>query len=206
MDKEEKYIRSIAGKSFSDEEYRMLRNEQNLRLEMINSHGFTIISLAFVFFSAILVFVGKIFELAAIEHSVLGKSIWIDSVVIFTISAFCLLPIFLISCLSVKYEDALIQIISVAAYCKVFYEFPSMICNENKNNKKILARELFHCNNSAVNSRQFASEYFLISLATIILSFIITLTLICCAYTTNGYFQENTVNSVAALCVCRVLY
>lgn len=205
MEKEEKFIRSIAGRSFSDEEYRMLRSEQNLRIEMINGHGFSVISFVLVFFSAIFVFVCEILKLACKETSVLGQNIWVDTVIVLAISILCLLPIFLVYCLSAKYEDALRQIVSVGAYCRVFYEFPSMI-RDSKENKNILAWEMFHCNSAVPKAKLFTSEYLLISIATAILSFAITLALICCSYIINGFFEDNVLNSVAALCVFIIVY
>ncbi len=193
----------LKDRQFSETEYQALRQEQNLRIEMIYTHGFTLASLVLVFFSAIFVFVGNICELSLNNCPVLSQNIWIDSVISFVVSVFCLLPVALVFCFSAKNEDNLRQIISCAAYQKVFFEFPSLLSKKIKDGKDtgILGWEMLHCQQKIPKAKFIAAEYFVIAIASIILSLFLGLALCLYSYFSNDYYSNslNVINS--ALCI-----
>lgn len=205
-----KEIADLTGRTFGKDEYAALRHEQCLRLEMAYNHGFTLTSIILVFFSAIFVFVGVIFKLALKNESIIGKEISVDSLIVLAIVIFCLFPIFLIYYFSAKYEDNLRQVVSVGAYLRVFYEYPSIL-NRGKTDKsdtEILGWELFHCNSSVPKAKLISAEYIIISIASFVLGLSIGVALFGCAYLTNEhyYYAENLAASIAVICVFLILF
>ena len=109
----------LRGKTFDTAEYEALRREMDYRVNVAYGHGFTLISVILVFFSAIFVFIAEILKMAMEPDSIFGVSIWYELGVVFAISVFCAVPVFIVNSFSVKYEDHLRQICNIAASQKV---------------------------------------------------------------------------------------
>ncbi len=82
----------LHGKTFDTSEYEALRREMDYRVNVAYGHGFTLISVILVFFSAIFVFIAEILKMAMEPDSIFGVSIWYDLGVVFAISVFCPFP------------------------------------------------------------------------------------------------------------------
>lgn len=137
----------LRGKTFDTAEYEALRREMDYRVNVAYGHGFTLISVILVFFSAIFVFIAEILKMAMEPDSIFGVSIWYDLGVVFAISVFCAVPVFIVYSFSVKYEDNLRQICNIAAYQKVFHEYPSLIRREvSDQTVGVKGWEMLHCN------------------------------------------------------------
>lgn len=177
------------GKEFSDKEYEALRNEAKMRTELPQTHGYTLASITLVFFAAIFAFCEDLYSIVSSEGSIVGRYIVIDCLFAFAIIIFCGLPTLLIHPFSVKFHDNIRQIVSIAAYCRVFYEYPTMIKNSDPNTEKpqnrdtgVKSWELLHCNSVIPHGNWFAFEFYIISWASIFLSFIFGTILFGCIF------------------------
>ena len=172
----------LHGKTFDTSEYEALRREMDYRVNVAYGHGFTLISVILVFFSAIFVFIAEILKMAMEPDSIFGVSIWYDLGVVFAISVFCAVPVFIVYSFSVKYEDNLRQICNIAAYQKVFHEYPSLIRREvSDQTVGVKGWEMLHCNPDVPQAKVIASEYVAVSVVAVVLSTLLWLALSICS-------------------------
>lgn len=222
---------SLNGKQFDETEYKCLRDEQNKRLDLAFNHGLTVTSIILVFFAAIFVFVGDFYTIATdTEKSIIGQNIFTDIIILVVIAFFCGLPTIIIKPFSVKFHDNIRVITNIGAYCRVFYEYPSLIFNKNKSDindnnsnnndctpqkkNKAYGWELLHGNSVVPQANSFATEYFIIALISIILSVTFSCVLYACIFTFHSdYFNSPlgyvvlifSMLVVAAYWICLIL-
>lgn len=199
----------LRGKTFDTAEYEALRREMDYRVNVAYGHGFTLISVILVFFSAIFVFIAEILKMAMEPDSIFGVSIWYDLGVVFAISVFCAVPVFIVYSFSVKYEDNLRQICNIAAYQKVFHEYPSLIRREvSDQTVGVKGWEMLHCNPDVPQAKVIASEYVAVSVVAVVLSTLLWLALsICSCVMRPQYFRNRQLaGSVAAICIFFLLF
>lgn len=199
----------LRGRTFDTAEYEALRREMDYRVNVAYGHGFTLISVILVFFSAIFVFIAEILKMAMDPDSIFGISIWYDLGVVFAISVFCAVPVFIVYSFSVKYEDNLRQICNIAAYQKVFHECPSLIGKAGSDPAAgVRGWEMLHCNPDVPQAKVIASEYVAISAVAVVLSAILWLALsVCSCVMRPQYFGSGQLaGSVAAVCVFFLLF
>lgn len=178
---------NCANKKFSDDEFKTLRNEQEMRIKMVFSQGFTLAGIVLVFWAAIFAFCKDLLDIINTENSIIGKSAIIDCVIALVIIFFCSVPTLLTFSFSVKYHDNIRQIVSIANYIRVFYEYPTLIAknseiSENDKNEKteILGWETLHCNHNIPHGKYLAYEYNIIAAGSTILTIIFTIALFSC--------------------------
>lgn len=169
-------------KSFNEIEFQTLRNEMNTRLDIAYGHGFTLAAVILVFWAAIFTFSKDLYDLAAASDSIIGKSAFVDGLVVCAVVLFCGIPTLLIYPFSIKYRDNIRQIISIATYIRVFFEYPSFIKRKEKgkDSPKVFGWELLHCNHNIPHGNHLAIEYFIISVASIILATVFGAALVAC--------------------------
>ena len=126
-EKEDNSLANLKGRRFSDTEYNNLRNEQNKRIDMAFNHGLTVASIMLVYLAALLVAIYYFCQIAMNDSSIIGKDAFADCLIAAVIIMLCGLPTFIIEPFSVKFHDNIRQIVSIANYVRVFYEFPSLI-------------------------------------------------------------------------------
>lgn len=183
-------------KQFNEMEFQALRNEQNMRLDMAYNHGYVMAAMILVFWAAIFAFCKDFYEIASAEDSIIGKSAFIDSIIACTIAVFCGIPALIIYPYSVKYHDNIRQIVSIATYIRVFYEYPSLIAGiekaKNNNDKpKVNGWELVHCSHNIPRGNYLTIEYFIISIASILISLIFGGALFACIIGVDHNFIEG---------------
>lgn len=196
-----KYV-DLSNAEFSDKEYSALREEISQRMNIVYNHGFTLASIILVFFSATLVFVGKIIEIAMSAGSIFGSTLFFDLSVVLAIAAFSGFPVLLVNRYSVKYEENLRQICNISAYQKIYYEYPSML--KRSESGKILGWELLECNAEKKDTKVIGSEYVAISIMSLVLYVALSIALGICAcipQRTNWFSCEKAVASTIALCL-----
>ena len=194
----------LHGRKFDDKEYECLRQELGSRLEMIHSHGFTLISIVLVFFSAMFVLVGGLLKLAVESKAVLGYNIITDSLICIAVVVLCAFPIPLVYCFSGKYEDNLRQIVSISEYQKVFFEYPTLICDAKKTD--VAAWELLHCNGSVPKAKIITGEYLAISIADLLVCVIAGIALLAFSYSSKGYLTGNNGGNIATAIIAAVFF
>lgn len=191
-------------RTFDDAEYSTLREEMIYRINVAYGHGFTLISVVLIYFSAIFLFIPDILSFAMEENSVFGQSMWFDFVFVFAIAASFTVPVFIVYAFSVRYEDNLRQICNLAAFQKVFHEFPSMLKSDDAD-KKIKAWELLHCNSNIPKAKVIALEYVAISVTSAVLSFFTGVLLAICISMMNSEFRNDPFNFGAVICFFSIL-
>lgn len=197
---------SCKDKEFSRAEYESLRSEMNMRVSMGYSHGFTLATIMLVFWAAIFAFCKDLFDLATASDSIIGKSAIIDIPILLVIVFFCSIPCLLVYPFSVKYNDNIRQIVNIACFLRVFYEYPSLIRNEKKTEEgkaQVIGWEMLHCNHNIPQGNMLALEYVIISIGSIILSFVLGFTLFACVFG-NEYLVARPVESYIA-CILGVV-
>lgn len=203
MKNEYQYI-DCSGMLFNEIEFKALRNEQQMRVEMAYNHGHILAGIILVFWAAIFAFCKDLYDIASAADSVIGKSALIDSLIACGITVFCGIPTLIIYPFSVKYHDNIRQIVSIATYIRVFYEYPSFIkekneAEENKDKPKVNGWELIHCSHNIPRGNFLAIEFYVISIASIILSTLLWAALFACIFGINHNYIEgcfsNTINS-----------
>ncbi|MDE6585718.1 MAG: hypothetical protein K2K80_03460 [Clostridia bacterium] len=199
-------------KVFSETEYNNLRNEQNKRVDIAFSHGFTVATITLVFFAGIFAFMGDFFKFLVDTESgktVVGLYAVIDCSIIFAVAFFCGLPNLLILPFSFKYHDNIRVLTNIGAYCRVFYEYPSLISKIEKEDKKkknnpekpdndkedkkpkVFGWELLHCNGVIPHGNWVAKEYCIISVASLVLSVVMGVVLFACVAHFHTDFFAN---------------
>ena len=127
-------------------EYIRLHDELFKRMEWLFSQGYTLVSMVAVFWSITLSVLGTFLTNRLPSSS--PFVFFIPLLVVFLVG----LPAILVFPFSVKYQDSLRTVVSLAAYLRVFYELPSMLkkktYEKNRNGEKqhaIYAWETLHC-------------------------------------------------------------
>lgn len=205
------------GKIFSSTEYNNLRNEQNKRVDIAFSHGFTVATITLVFFAGIFAFMCDFIKFLVdtdSDKTIVGLSACIDCLIILAVVVFCGLPNLLILPFSFKFHDNIRVLTNIGAYCKVFYEYPSFIKNvkedeikgNNVSNKdgnktdntnkeyKMFGWELLHCNSIIPHGNWIAKEFFIISVASMILSVMCGIDLFACVVAFHANFFSEIIN------------
>lgn len=181
-------------KSFNDIEYQALRNEQNKRVDMAYNHGYLLAGIILVFFAAIFAFCKDLFDIASNADSIIGKSAIIDSLITCVVIFFCGIPSLIVYPYSVKYHDNIRQIVSIATYLRVFYEYPSIIKNiekeEEKDKFKVNGWELIHCSHNIPRGNFLAIELYVITIASIILATLFGIALFSCMIGSKFFFDN----------------
>ncbi len=167
-------------RNFDDLEYQSLRNELNVHIDMAYKQSFTIISIVLVYYAAIFAFYKDIYNL------IINTNVLSGSILSWTIMLICGLPTILIFPFSVKYHDNIRSIICIATYCKIFYEFPTMLKTETP----VKAWELIHCNSMIPYGRMFASIHYIISWAGTILCGVFGAHIILSIINMYGFFNN----------------
>ncbi len=191
------------GKLYSEHEYAFLRDEQNRRLEMAYTHGFTVATIVLVFWAAIFAFCGNLYDMTIGSESIFGRMMWIDCIVTFVIILFCSVPALIMVPFAVRYHDNIRVIINIGAYKKLFYEYPSLIKAKeetgNSDSLKVYSWELLHCNRVIPKGNWIAYEYFLIALFTVVLSVILGVVLFACIFFIPHEYHNSPVNWVIGI-------
>lgn len=171
-----------ADKCFSVEEYRTLKNEQSMRTKMVFTNGFTLVGIVLVFWAAIFAFCKDLLDLITAEGSLIGKSAIIDCIIALAIIFFCSVPTILAFAFSVKYRDNIRQIVNIANFIKVFYEYPTMIKENSENAVKddLFGWETLHSIRDNGKEKFTAVEYAVISIGSLILTLIFGIALFSC--------------------------
>lgn len=112
---------------FTENEYISIRTELIERIKLLNSQSFTVLATVVSFWAIGLTF--KVQILAKLSALSVTQQVFIDflSTIIF------LIPIFLFIPLSSKSGENLLQIASLSAYIKVFFDYPVEIGKINTN-------------------------------------------------------------------------
>lgn len=184
MDKANDII-SFEGKIFSEEEFRTLRSEQDMRIKMVFSNGYTLAGIILVFWAALFTLCKDLIEIANANNSLIGKSALMDCAITLGIVVFCSIPALLAFAFSIKYHDNIRQIVSIANYIRVYHEYPSMIRKtQNTDEKKcgIFGWEVLHCNHEIPNGKFIAYEYGIIAIASLIMSMLLGGALFACVW------------------------
>ena len=184
---------SCKDKEFSRAEYESLRSEMNMRVNMAYAHGFTLATIMLVFWAAIFAFCKDLFDLATASDSIIGKSAIIDIIIVFAVVFFCSIPCLLVYPFSVKYNDNIRQIVNIASYLRVFYEYPSMIRKEKKTEEgtaQVIGWEVLHCNHNIPKGNMLAFEYVIIAIGSIVLSTILGIALFGCIFGSTKLFES----------------
>lgn len=159
----------------SDQEYNRVNTEIQKRINMIFSHGFTLISTIAIFLTLTMTLLGisigeaKIFMLND-RYQNMWKLLFLGGfmTMLFAVPSFLVLPF------AVKNHDNLREISNLSAYVKVFYDLPSLLGKRMiaKNEKAIVcsAWETIHCEVDIPNVKLFNIEYKIITILSILFS------------------------------------
>ena len=167
-----------------DEEYKTLRDEMNMRIQLMNTHNLGMITAVF----AVWAIAGVMFkEYVEIILDYTCSDIKI-AVILFTvlIPLFILLPIAVILPLSVKSGDNLGQIMSISAYIKLYMEMPSYYKDKTEFigweslQKKEMERKL--------SDKFFNSEYIILSALSV--GMFIIVSAIMCVYGIDAGYND----------------
>lgn len=193
----------LTGKKFDEVEYSALRAELNMRIEMINDHGFKINSFIFTFYSALIAILGFCFSFVNSDNTVFGKFIIIELLISVFLTIFASLPLYLLHVFSGKYNDNLSQIVSISVYQKIFFELPSLTIKESE---KLLGWELLHNNFDYSKIKLFDKEFKLLSVATVICVTVISVAMSGAGFFLNNYFEQGMLNAnLAAVVIYYIL-
>ncbi len=151
------------GKRMSETEYNVLRDEQNRRIEMAYSHGYTLVSIVLALIAGIFAFITPMYNILTGTESVVGKYGWLDGIMLIGMTIIMTVPIFIVTTSSIKFNDNIRQIINISAYIRIFYEAPALFaeCKDNTDNESALfGWETLHCNLNLPKSKTISAEYF----------------------------------------------
>lgn len=182
----------IKDKKFDEVEYNALRAEQNMRIQIINEHGFKINSFIFTFYSALIAILGFCFKFVGNSNTIFNKSIGIEFAVSVILTLFASLPLYMLSAFSGKYNDNLSQIVSISVYQKIFFELTSLT---RKESKKLLGWELLHNNLDGSKIKLFNKEYTILSIVTVICTVAISAIMSSAGFFLNSYFAKGALNA-----------
>lgn len=158
----------------SDLEYERVNQENQKRIEMVFSQGYTLVSMVAVFWSFTVTALGFTFEKTYVYT--VSENMWqlflIGSfmTILFAVPAFLILPF------SVKYHDNLRGICSLCTYLRVFYDLPSLLGKkvrtdtDGKKYQVVTAWETIHCEVKIPNTKLFSLEYKIIAILALCLS------------------------------------
>ncbi len=192
----------LKDKTFSIDEYKTLRSEQNVRIEIINDHSFKINNFVMVFYAAVIAILGVCFDFIGNENTIFGRYIVIEFIISLILTVFTSIPIFMLYTFSGKYNDNLRQIVSISTYQKIFFELPSL----KAKGQNILGWEFFHDHPEVPKAKLFAKEYTILSITAIFCTALVSICLSASGFFLNKYFKDGYNNpNLAAVIVFYVL-
>lgn len=152
---------------FSENEYISLRSEMIERIRLLNSQSFSALATIISFWAA-----GFTFKFALIANDKYFLELNEKIVMQFLSAVIFLLPIFIFIPLSVKSGENLMQITSLSAYIRVFYDYP--VCCDKMNRNWETSNNLF--SNANVNRKKrsrymkvFNGEYVILSITSFLI-------------------------------------
>lgn len=163
----------------SDLEYERVNQENQKRIEMVFSQGYTLVSMVAVFWSFTVTALGFTFEKTYVYT--VSENMWQLFLIGSFMTTLFAVPAFLIVPFSVKYHDNLRGICSLCTYIRVFYDLPSLLGKREKIIKDkndltstkyhvVTAWETIHCEVSIPNKKLFSIEYKIIAILALCLS------------------------------------
>lgn len=159
----QKSLRTDKMKRISIDEYKALRDELNMRIQLMNTHNLGMITAVFAVWAIAGVLFKDYIEILDDVTSYIRIAVTLYT---FFIPLFIIIPIAIIMPLSVKSGDNLGQIMSLSAYIKLYAEMPSYMDDDGNKffgweslQKKEMERKL--------SDKFFNSEYLILSIISV---------------------------------------
>ena len=163
-------------KRISKEEYKALRDEMNMRIQLMNTHNLGMITAVFAVWAIVGVLIkdyAQIFSQNATSNSQI-------SIILYTllIPFLIIAPIAIIMPLAVKSGDNIGQIISLSAYIKLYAELPSYLANTDEfiGWESLQKKEIEH----KLSGKFLNSEYLILSIISVCM--FVAVSAIICGY------------------------
>lgn len=184
---------------FSENEYISLRTELVERIKLLNSQSFTVLATVVSFWAIGFTFKAQILNKISDQNIIQQIFINFLSAVIF------LIPIFLFIPLSAKSGENLLQIASLSAYIKVFYDYPVSKNKINKNwetSNNLLSNSNINRGKKSKGMKLYNDDYTILS---IISFFIYIICAILQIYELKLYYSRNKI-IMSVFCGVVIIY